>query len=256
VLKFFPDDAPAQPTENLKAMRVRDLLTMSTGHGAEPKLGKDDVWTKKFFAAPVAHKPGSTFLYNTPATYMQSAIVSKVTGQTVVDYLTPRLFEPLGIEKPKWDTSPQGISIGGYGLYLRTEDIAKFGQLYLQKGKWHGRQLVPSEWIAAATSRQVENDKAPSRGNPDWREGYGFQFWQCRHGAYRGDGRDGQFCIVLPKQDAVIAITAKTGNMQRQLDLVWEYLLPAFQDQTLPENAAEFTKLRQTLAGLRVEGSN
>jgi CubicO group peptidase (beta-lactamase class C family) len=256
VLKFFPEDAPAQPSENLQAMRVRDLLTMSTGHAAEPKLGKDDVWTKKFLAEPVAHKPGSTFLYNTPATYMQSAIVRKVTGQTVLDYLTPRLFEPLGIEKPKWDTSPQGISIGGYGLYLRTEDIAKFGHLYLQKGKWDGRQLVPSEWIAAATSRQVENNKAPSAGNPDWREGYGFQFWQCRHGAYRGDGRDGQFCIVLPKQDAVIAITAKTGNMQRQLDLVWEYLLPAFQDQTLPENAAELAKLRETLAGLSVGVSN
>jgi CubicO group peptidase (beta-lactamase class C family) len=187
---------------------------------------------------------------------MQSAIVHKVTGQTVLDYLTPRLFEPLGIEKPKWETSPQGISIGGYGLYLRTEDIAKFGQLYLQKGKWDGRQLVPSEWIAAATSRQVENDKAPSGGNPDWRQGYGFQFWQCRHGAYRGDGRDGQFCIVLPKQDAVIAITAKTGNMQRQLDLVWEHLLPAFQDQILPDNEAELAKLRETLAGLRVAVSN
>lgn len=252
VLKFFPEDAPAEPSENLKAMRVRDLLTMSTGHGTEPKLGKDDVWTKKFLAAPVVHKPGSLFLYNTPATYMQSAIVSKVTGQTVLDYLTPRLFEPLGIEKPKWDTSPQGNSIGGYGLYLRTEDIAKFGQLYLQKGQWHGRQLVPSQWISAATSRQVENDKAPSGGNPDWREGYGYQFWQCRHGAYRGDGRDGQFCIVLPKQDAVIAITAKTGNMQRQLDLVWEYLLPAFQDQILPESEAELAKLRDTLGGLRI----
>ena len=217
VLRFFPEDAPAQPSENLQAMRVRDLLTMSTGHAAEPNLGKDNVWTKKFLAEPVAHKPGSTFLYNTPATYAQSAIVSKVTGQTVLDYLTPRLFEPLGIEKPKWDTSPQGISIGGYGLYLRTEDIAKFGQLYLQKGMWDGRQLVPSEWIAAATSRQVENNKAPSGGNPDWREGYGFQFWQCRHGAYRGDGRDGQFCIVLP----------------------------AFQNQILPENETELAKLRE-----------
>ena len=239
VLSFFPEDAPAEPSENLKAMRVRDLLTMSTGHDPLPRLTEDGVWTKQFLAQPVPHKPGSTFLYNTPATYMQSAIVQKVTGQTVLDYLTPRLFEPLGIEKPTWDTSPQGISIGGYGLYLRTEDIAKFGQLYLQKGQWNGKQLVPAEWIAEATSKQVENDKAPSGRNPDWRQGYGFQFWRCRHGAYRGDGKDGQFCIVLPKQDAVIAITAKTGNMQGQLDLVWEHLLPAFHDEPLPENPAE-----------------
>ncbi|NQV28554.1 MAG: serine hydrolase, partial [Rhodopirellula sp.] len=252
VLSFFPEDAPAEPSENLKAMRVRDLLTMSTGHAAEPWWSGDDVWIQRFLAEPVVHKPGSTFRYNTPATYMQSAIVQKVTGQTVVDYLTPRLFEPLGIEKPTWDKSPQGISIGGYGLYLHTEDIAKFGQLYLQKGQWNGKQLIPAEWIAQATSKQVDNDKAPSAGNPDWRQGYGFQFWQCRHGAFRGDGKDGQFCLVLPQQDAVIAITAKTGNMQKQLDLVWEHLLPAFQEEPLTENRAEADKLQETLSSLKL----
>ncbi len=184
---------------------------------------------------------------------MQSAIVQKVTGQTVLDYLQPRLFDPLGIDPPVWDTSPQGISIGGYGLYLRTEDIAKFGQLYLQQGLWNGKQLVPADWIAQATSKQVENDKAPSGRNPDWREGYGFQFWRCRHGAYRGDGKDGQFCIVLPKQDAVVAITAKTGNMQQQLDLVWEHLLPAFHDEPLPEHADELKRLQATLSNLKLD---
>ena len=252
VLSFFPEDAPVEPSEKLKAMRVRDLLTMSTGHAAEPWWSGDEVWTKRFFAEPVVHEPGSTFRYNTPATYMQSAIVQKVTGQTIVDYLTPRLFEPLGIQKPTWDKSPQGISIGGYGLYLKTEDIAKFGQLYLQKGTWNGKQLIPAEWVAQATGKQVENDKAPSAGNPDWRQGYGFQFWQCRHGAFRGDGKDGQFCIVLPKQDAVIAITAKTGNMQKQLDFVWEHLLPAFQDEPLAENAAEAGKLDAALSNLKL----
>ncbi|MDA0809160.1 MAG: serine hydrolase [Planctomycetota bacterium] len=252
VLMFFPDDAPAEPSENLKAMRVRDLLTMSTGHAAEPWATGDEVWTRRFLAQDVPHEPGSTFLYNTPATYMQSAIVQKVTGQTVRDYLMPRLFEPLGIDKPKWDQSPQGVSLGGFGLYLKTEDIAKFGQLVLQKGQWNGKQLVSAEWIELATSRQVENDKAPSGRNPDWRQGYGFQFWQCRHGAFRGDGKDGQFCIVLPEQDAVIAITAKTGNMQKQLDLVWKHLLPAFQKEALPENAADVEQLSETLSGLKL----
>ena len=255
VLQFFPDEAPAQPSANLKAMRVRDLLTMSTGHDTVPRLKTKDVWVTKFLAQPVPHEPGSTFLYNTPATYMQSAIVQKVTGKTVLDYLTPRLFEPLGIKRPTWDTSPQGISIGGYGLYLCTEDIARFGQLLLQKGQWNGKQLVPAEWIAAATSKQVENDKAPSARNPDWRQGYGFQFWRCRHGVYRGDGKDGQFCIVLPQYDAVVAMTAKTRDMQGQLDLVWKHLLPAFHDKPLPPNEAELSKLKQAIAGLKVTNS-
>ena len=142
------------------------------------------------------HKPGTHFLYNTPATYMLSAIVQKVTGMTVLDYLRPRLFEPLGIEHPTWGTSPQGISLGGYGLSIRTEDIARFGQLYLQKGKWHGKQLVPEAWIEAATARQTSNGSNPKS---DWDQGYGYQFWRCRHGAFRGDGAFGQFCIVLAR---------------------------------------------------------
>ena len=138
---------------------------------------------------------------------MLSAIVQKATGKTVLDYLRPRLFEPLGIENPTWETSPQGISLGGYGLSIRTEDIARFGQLYLQKGKWQGKQLVPAAWVEAATARQTSNGSNPKS---DWDQGYGYQFWRCRHGAYRGDGAFGQFCIVMPEQDAVVAITSGT----------------------------------------------
>src|SRR6202008_1988661 len=144
VFKFFPEDAPAEPSNNLKAMRVSDLLRMSTGHQIEPKRTPEEPWTKTFLSLPVPFKPGTHFLYNTSATYMLSAIVQKVTGVTVLDYLKPRLFEPLGIEHPTWESSPQGVSAGGYGLSIRTEDIAKFGQLYLQKGEWHGKQLVPA----------------------------------------------------------------------------------------------------------------
>ena len=157
---------------------------------------------------------------------MLSAIVQKATGKTVLDYLKPRLFEPLGIEHPTWETSPQGISTGGYGLSIRTEDIAKFGQLYLQKGKWHGKQLVPAAWVEAATARQTSNGSNPKS---DWDQGYGYQFWRCRHGAYRGDGAFGQYCIVMPEQDAVIAITSGVKDMQAVLNLVWDKLLPAMQ---------------------------
>ena len=224
VLKFFPEDAPAEPSKNLKAMRVSDLLRMSTGHQTEPSRPKDQPWTKAFLAQPVPNKPGTHFLYNTSATYMLSAIVQKATGMTVLDYLRPRLFEPLGIEHPTWEASPQGITTGGFGLSVRTEDIAKFGQLYLQKGKWDGRQLVPASWVEAATARQTSNGSNPKS---DWDQGYGYQFWRCRHGAYRGDGAFGQYCIVLPEQDAVIAITAGVKDMQAVLNLVWDKLLPA-----------------------------
>lgn len=249
VLKFFPEDAPAEPSNNLKQMRVRDLLTMSTGHQVEAKFTGDEPWVKTFLAHPVPHKPGAHFQYNTPATYMCSAIVQKVTGQTVLDYLKPRLFDPLGIENPQWGTSPQGITYGGFGLHIKTEDIAKFGQLYLQQGKWNGQQLIPAAWVELATSKQVSNGSDPSR---DWDQGYGFQFWRCRHGAYRGDGAFGQFCLVLPHQDAVIAITADTKDMQAELNVVWDKLLPAFQPSALPANADEQATLKHLLESLAV----
>jgi CubicO group peptidase (beta-lactamase class C family) len=249
VLKHFPEDAPAEPSAKLKAMRVRDLLTMSTGHQTEPKFTPEAPWVKTFLAHPVEHKPGAHFQYNSPATYMQSALVQKVTGQTVLEYLKPRLFEPLGIESPVWGTSPQGVTVGGWGLHIRTEDIAKFGQLYLQKGKWNGKQLVPAAWVEQATARQVSNGSDPVK---DWDQGYGFQFWRCRHGAFRGDGAFGQFCIVLPEQDAVVAITADTRDMQAELNVVWDNLLPAFKAAPLPENPGEQAKLKQLLPTLAV----
>jgi CubicO group peptidase (beta-lactamase class C family) len=249
VLKFFPNDAPSDPSNNLKAMRVSDLLRMSTGQQTEPPRTSEEPWTKTFLAHPVPFKPGTHFLYNTSATYMQSAIVQKVTGQTVLDYLQNRLFEPLGIEQPTWETSPQGISTGGYCLSIRTEDIAKFGQLYLQKGKWEGRQLVPAAWIDTATDRQTSNGSNPES---DWDQGYGYQFWRCRHGAYRGDGAFGQFCIVLPEQDAVIAITSGVKDMQAILNLVWEKLLPAMKSSALASDDGAIQNLQHKLKGLTV----
>jgi CubicO group peptidase (beta-lactamase class C family) len=253
VLGFFPDDAPAQPSANLKAMRIRDLLTMSAGHHDEdvrdfPYTGDDSV-VKAFLARPVAHKPGTFFFYNTPASYMLSAIVQKVTGQTVLTYLGPRLFEPLGIENPTWDASKQGVSLGGFGLHVRTEDIARFGQLYLQKGQWQGKQLVPEAWVAAATSRMMSNGSSPTS---DWEQGYGYQFWQSRHG-FRGDGAHGQFCLVLPQYDAVIAITSGTRDMASVMNLVWERLLPAFKPAALPPDAASARKLADKLAVLKLK---
>jgi CubicO group peptidase (beta-lactamase class C family) len=247
VVKFFPEEAPAEPSKNLKAMRVSDLLRMSTGHQVEPARPPDKSWTKVFLAQAVPHKPGTHFLYNTSATYMLSAIVQKATGMTVLDYLRPRLFDPLGIEHPTWETSPQGISLGGYGLSIRTEDIARFGQLYLQRGSWNGKQLVPASWVIAATTRQTSNGSNPES---DWDQGYGYQFWRSRQNAYRGDGAFGQFCIVMPEQDSVIAITSGVKDMQSVLNLVWDKLLPAMKSAPLATEEESRLKLEGTLARL------
>jgi CubicO group peptidase (beta-lactamase class C family) len=159
------------------------------------------------------------------------------------------LFEPLGIENPEWGTNPQGINFGGFGLKLRTEDIAKFGQLYLQRGQWNGKQLLPAAWVELATSKQVSNGSDPEK---DWDQGYGFQFWRCRHGAFRGDGANGQFCVVMPDQDAVVAITADTRDMQAELNIVWDKLLPALHSAPLaPDHEAE-RRLKEKLSALEV----
>ena len=248
VLKFFPSAAPDRPSENLKAMRVRDLLTMSGGHETEPKAVGGAPSVEQFLAHPVPFTPGTHFQYNTMGSYVLSAIVTKATGQTTLEYLKSRLFEPLGIENPRWDSSPEGFSLGGYGLWLRTEDMAKFGQLYLQKGRWEGRQLIPQNWVEQSTSKQISNsNETHSQIGPDWVQGYGFQFWRCRHNAFRADGAAGQFIVVMPDQDVVIAITADTGNMQGELDALWEHLLPAFHAEALPDDSASQEKLRQAI---------
>jgi CubicO group peptidase (beta-lactamase class C family) len=251
VLGFFPEDAPADPSANLRAMRVRDLLTMTTGHHEEdiakfPYNEKENL-VKRFLALPVAHKPGLFFVYNTPASYVLSAIVQQVTGQTVLDYLRPRLFEPLGIENPSWEESAQGVSMGGFGLSIRTEDIARFGQLYLQKGRWQGRQILPASWVEAATARQVSNGSSPAS---DWEQGYGYQFWRARHGFYRGDGAHGQFCLVLPPYDTVVAITAGTRDMASVMNLVWDRLVPALGDRPLTSDASAHARLTAKLSSL------
>jgi CubicO group peptidase (beta-lactamase class C family) len=251
VLSFFPDQAPARPDKNLAAMKLRHLLSMATGH-AEDTLGRTardaGDWVQAFLSLPVEHEPGAPFVYNSGATYMLSAVIQKVTGMRLLDYLKPRLFAPLGIRGMTWQTCPKGINTGGWGLSVKTEDIARFGQLYLQKGLWNGRRIVPEAWVDEATSKRVPNGSDP---NSDWAQGYGYQFWRCRHGAYRGDGAFGQYCVVMPEQDAVIAITSGVADMQAVLNAIWDCLLPAMRsDRTAPRGDAG--ALRRRLGGLQV----
>jgi CubicO group peptidase (beta-lactamase class C family) len=238
VVSFFPDKLPNEVSDNLMAMTIRDLLTMTCGHDDGPNQSKREEWVKTFLAHPVKHTPGTFYLYNGLGTYMLSAIVQKVTGEKVLDYLTTRLFEPLHIDKPRWDESPQGISAGGWGLYLKTEDLAKMGQLLLQNGKWKGKQIIPAEWVYEMSKKQVESinpgtrlEQAEERGmtkeTSDWMQGYGYQMWRCRPGCFRADGARGQYIIVVPDKNAVIAITSDVEDLQGELNLVWEKILPA-----------------------------
>jgi hypothetical protein len=221
-------------SENLAALRVKHLLTMSVGHEKDstPIITKEQNWVKSFLALPIVKPPGSAFLYNSGATYMLSAIVQKVSGQKVIDYLRPRLFEPLGIEGMTWETCPRGINTGGWGLSVQTESLAKFGQFYLQKGVWNGRQILPAAWIEEATTFKIQQpppndtDLEKAKLTSDWLQGYCYQFWRCRHNAFRGDGAFGQFDIVMPDQEAVVAITCETSDMQTELNLVWDFSCP------------------------------
>ncbi|MET7424767.1 serine hydrolase [Dactylosporangium sp. NPDC005555] len=216
--------------DDLKGMRVRHLLTMTTGHDTESgesmAADPDEDWVRGFLSHPVVHEPGTRFVYNSGATYALSAILQRLTGVTLLDYLRPRLFEPLGFGPAAWETCPRGITVGGWGLTLRTRDLATFGQLYLRRGRWQGEQLVPAEWVDEATRLQVPNvDPTGSRESLDWQQGYGYKFWRCRHDGYRADGAFGQFIVVLPRLDTVVAVTAATEDMQAVLDAVWAHLL-------------------------------
>ncbi len=252
VLKFFPKEAPANPDENLRAMKIKNLLTMNTGQDADTlpamRNSGEQSWVKTFLAQPVPHQPGSHFLYNTGATYMLGAILHSVTGKTLEEYLAPRLFEPLGITGYDWEKSPQGLNTAGYGLRVKTEDIAKFGQFYLQIGKWDGKQLLPASWIEEATSKQTESQK----GDGDWSQGYGYQFWRCKPGFYRGDGAYGQFCFVMPEQDAVLVMTSESWDLQKSMNIAYETLLPAFSEGQLPEDSVRQAFLKKEISQLSI----
>lgn len=236
VIQFFPKSLPEEVSDNLKKLKIKHLLTMSVGHARDYTFSivKTDDWAKSFFAVPIVNQPGKQFVYNTIATYMLSAIVQKVSGLTLLEYLEPRLFEPLGIKGADWETSPQGINTGGYGLRVKTEDMAKLGQLFLQNGYWHGQQILPESWIKEAKSLKIlQNPEASKeeRAKSDWLQGYGYQMWRSRHDSYRADGAFGQYILILPKQEAVIVITSETSNLQALLSEVWNHILPAFDSE-------------------------
>lgn len=226
VVDYFTDEElPEVQSDWLKKMTVNDLMIMSSGFKddfiAKADSGVDFDWAKATLASEVIFEPGTRFAYNSMNTYLLSVIVSRVTDKRMDDYLQKKLFEPMGIENYMWKQSPQGYSIGGWGLYLRTEDFAKMGQFFLQKGRWGKKQLLSEEWMAAASSPQImqyagqgltPDDVAEMEPKP-WNQGYGYQMWMCPKGGYRLDGAWSQLCVIYPDKNLVIAAQAHTDNV-------------------------------------------
>jgi len=249
VLSSFPELEADVTDERSRRIRVRHLLAMASGHREETLQRAEATdpgnLVRGFLLTPPDEEPGTVFAYNQPCTYTLAAIVRRASGESLVDYLRPRLLDPLGIDDLAWKRDDTGAELGFSGAYAPTAAVAALGQLYLQRGVWEGQRILDEDWVDAATSAQVEN---PDEENVDWRQGYGFQFWMARHG-FRGDGAYGQFCVVLPEQDVVLALTGQSLDMQAVLDAAWQHLLPAIDGDGTADVTAD-TALEARLASL------
>ena len=257
IVDIFSNEVPAKVSENLAQLRVRDLLTMNVGK-KDHLLRDGGDWVKEFLSKDFFRKPGTGFKYDSDATYMLAAIVEKKSGMKMMDYLQQNMFDQIGITKAWTTCSPQGIPCGGWGMNMTTRELARFGQLYLNRGDWDGKRVLSSDWVSLATTRQTWSGwqnvgvKALGEGT-DWEQGYGFQFWRCRHGAYRADGAGGQYTVVIPEKDMVVSAHAGLGDFPKELDLIWDNLLPVLKDAPLAENPSAQKKLVDRLAKLAIK---
>lgn len=215
VLDFFPEyrEIAAPGSEKIT---LRDLLHMSSGKlqfwFGEPDRNaleeKPEDWAERFFRVPVTKEPGTHFFYSNACSYMLGRVIEKISGKTLRGFLLPRLFLPLGIHNPQWNTCTGGHTLGATGLQLTTAEYARLGKLLLHGGVWDGTRIVSESYLQSAANDTVPCD-GPGNEEPECKAGYGYQLWRCAHpGAYRADGMYGQFCIVVPDKRAVITVTA------------------------------------------------
>ena len=234
VADLFPDHLPEDPDENLLKCTLHHLLTMSCGHETEcPDRGPD--WIRSFFAHPFLHAPGTFYKYNTIGTNILGAVIAMKTGLQVMDYLRPRLFDPLGIGEVGFACLPDEArtQIGGSGMKMTLEDMARFTQFMLNDGCWEGKPLLKDWFFARAGRKQIETAGDSEGHIKDWAMGYGYQCWMgTRKGSFRADGAYGQFGLVYPDLDMGIIINSCTEETQTLLDLVNEYILPGVGEST------------------------
>jgi CubicO group peptidase (beta-lactamase class C family) len=222
-----------------RRLRIRHIASMSTGHDRETlleafALDPEDT-VRGFFRIRPDHEPGTVFAYNQPPVLALATILQRLAGERLSEYLRPRLLDPLGIGDLRWAALPSGVELGFSGVFTNLDAVARLGQLHLDDGVWGGRRILPEGWVGEASRPQVAN---PGEPEPDWQQGYGFQLWMSRHG-YRGDGAFGQYMLVLPEHDAVVAIFSGNEDMQALLDHVWTHLLPAMGPEPLPPGPAD-----------------
>jgi len=258
VISFFPEDLPEEISENLAEMNIRHLLTMTCGHETEPRCRNDYNWVKGFLAHPVKRKPGTFFVYNSVGSYMLTAILRKVTGLNLTEYLKPRLFDKMGIEKVSCSKCPMGTEHGGGGMRMRPADMAKMAQLWLNRGVWEGETLVDPAFIDEATGIHIVQAEGwnPVKypGMEDYFSGYGYQNWRNTvPGSYRFDGMYGQLAMILPKYDMIVLTTSATLRIYKILNTVWRMLIPALEAQALPEDEAAQKALEEYLGRLSVD---
>ncbi len=259
LIDIFPDESPEEPSENLKLLTVRDVLCMGCGMDVMPDPREKD-WIRAFMHVPVNHKPGTTYMYNSTGSTMLGAIVRKKTGLGLHDYLTPRLFNKIGInpDNLRWMCMPDGMEVGGGGLFATTEDNFRLMKLYANGGVWEGERILAEDYVKLAITNQ--NDSATeSINNPEASDnflGYGFQIWMCKpEHAYRADGAMGQFTIVLPDLDMEIAIneTAVGAHWaQSTLNITWDFVEKIRNDAALPEDPEAYSKLCRKLSRLNI----
>ena len=254
IYDIFPDHINAFSKIFRPVITVENLLTMTSGVTFnESGIVSGNDWLGSFLNASVNGKPGTEFQYNSLNTYVLSAIVTKRTGETLTEYLTPRLFGPLGITKYYWETCPKGITKGGWGLFLCAEDMAKLGQLYLQRGKWNGQQLVSEYWIEISTARHLKTQ------NDTY--GYGYQLWmEQRPGSFEYNGMLGQNVIIYPDMDMVLVTNAGNKEMFQDcimLNIIRKYFPVNYHPaDVLPENPLSYSLLKRLCGELEIGENN
>lgn len=258
LVDYFPEKLPPEgPHPYIAAMTVRDLLRMASAHAKTTyRCMQDDDWVRTFFVYPPSHQPGTIFSYDTSATTVLTALVEKLSGQRFLEYLRPRLLEPIGFSADAYCTeTPLGLSWGGSGLVCTPRDLAKFALCCMNGGRYDGRQLIPADFIKMATSRQIDNTL--TGGHVESQQGYGFQFWRTRHDGFACRGMGSQLAICQPKRDFILVTTADT-QMQPNgefeiFDALWEELYPYLSDSPLPPQEEEEAALQARLDSLEVQ---
>ena len=246
VAVFFPERLPEQLHQHIAAATVRDLLMMATPFNTSTYGEYDQDWVRTFFYAQATHAPGTVFSYNTAATVVLNAIVEKLADNSLLDYMRPRLLDPIGFsQEATCILRPEGGAWGGSGVLCTARDLAKFASIFLNHGRWEGKQLLPESYVAEATAKQIDTRVADDVSERQF--GYGYQIWRTRNNGFAMIGMGGQYAICLPDKDFILITIADTqlvhNGASEILDALWDQVYPNIKDNAIPDDSIANTKL-------------